>query len=325
MRWTRPLLAVALLVSAAGCLSGQELASQSQPSDPPTDRGLATPPDLQVGEWWNVTVEDRLEGETYEVTLVVADGTAEFHELGMPADRFERIVLPLHAPAIGRVDRDTLGYQTHDVLFEPVRFPLEEGRRWTTEWDQVPLQANVTRVESGSAQISLQATGSASLEASLTYVPELGLPASFSIPGVVAYEVEEHGYGYEGTVEVPLGRDVVFLEGRIGPAVSFDLEPAGPTGSVDVADGYDRMTLAQLVGNLFVDGPPGLYRERAQAPRGTTYELQTVPTPGDPLRIETYTVDDPSGTWTFRHVSGGPGAALSEGIAYDVETARLSS
>lgn len=290
------------------------------PTGAPTDgtpaRGLDTAPTLHLGEWWNVTMTSQLDGSTHEAQLVVAGADDGSYLIGMPTDRFVHEALILHLPGLGLVDRGTFGYEAHDTTFEPVRFPLEPGESWETAWYTGPLDAEVASVEEDAARVSLVGDNT---HINVTYEPGLGLPSNVEVDGYGSYEVTDHGYGYEGNVTVPANRDLVILNGRIAAALDTTLTPAPPVESVEIEGDHDRVTGALVLGNLLVDGTPGVYRAAATAPDGTTYASTYTTTGQDAgVSITPFVQEDPVGTWELEYEAAGPGVAAVEAVAYDV-------
>ncbi len=321
--WVITLLSLSLV--AAGCL-GSQLEDQTgdTPDELPTgtpsqaelaDRGLQAPPTLRLGEWWDVRVDSELTGQTYEGRVVVAGLQDGRYLIGMPADSFAHGLLILHLPGIGPVTADTLGYEAHDVLFEQVSFPLSEGKTWTTEWYTGEVDAEVAEVTDGQARVEMVGQNTS---INLTYDPVVGIPNLVEIPGYGTLEVVDHGFGYEGTVEVPWEHDLVFLHGRLAGAADLGLQPAPPTETITVEGDYDRASFALLLGNVLAEGPPGVYRVSATAPDGATYEETFAAGPQDNLRLAINTHDEPVGDWEVEYEAGGPGAAAIEGVAYQV-------
>lgn len=324
--WVVALLSLSLV--AAGCLGSQledvpsdtTGTSQALPTGMPSQaeldqRTLEEPPTLRLGEWWDVRVESELNGESYEGTVVVAGLHDGRYLVGMPQDSFADGLLILHLPGIGPVTADTLGYEAHDVLFEQVSFPLTEGKTWTTEWYTGEVNATVTEVADGHARIEM--TGQ-STQINLTYDPAMGIPSLVEIAGYGTLEIVDHGFGYEGTVEVPWEHDLVFLHGRLAGAADLGLQPAPPTETIPIEGPYDRASFALLLGNVLAEGPPGVYRVAATAPGGTVYEETFAASPQDDLRLAVKSHTDPVGDWELEYEAGGPGAAAIEGVAYQV-------
>jgi hypothetical protein len=294
------------------------------PADPPAtgDRGLDEPPTLRVGEWWNVHLRSDVFGVDTEAKIVVAGVDGDRYMLGMPADDFEHQAMILHLPALGPVHRSSLGYESHDRLYEQLQFPLEESKTWSTEWYTGEVDAEVAETSEGAARVQL--TGSSAIN--VTYDAKLGLPAKTEIADYGSYEVTDHGYGYEGTVRVPWNHDVLFLNGRLAGAMDTTLTPAPPVETLEVDEKYEGASVALLLGNLLVDGPPGAYRVSADVPNGETLEESFVPTPtGQQLRAVPHGVEDPSGTWNVEYEAGGPGIAAIEGLGYEIVEVSLPS
>lgn len=343
-RGATAVLAVALLLVVlplAGCLGGQtppaDPASDGadgtgddggdggfDTTDPVADDGdgdaptLAAPPTWEPGRWWRFRLTERFEGATYEATRVVAgQDDAGDHLVGMPTDSFVHEVMVLHVPGFGEVDPDTLGFEVHDCPFEPLRFPIEDGATWQTEFECRPVNATAT-VESDTVA-TVELTGQND-HVTLTYDAEAGAIVEMDIEDYGLVEVVEWGTGHEGAVEVPSQHDLVFFHGRIAGVVGTDLLPAPPVETIPIADRYDRVDFILATGSIPVvqDTPNGLYHVRATAPDGTEYEMTTTPADPPGLRFQFHSNDQPSGDWEALFVAGGPGISFLEGIGYTV-------
>lgn len=329
-----PLLVVLATGLLAGCLGGD--APTTGPSAdggngtddgidssgpvPQTD-GDAAPtleaaPAWAPGDWWRVRLTDRFNGDAYEATRVMAgtDGDGN-HLVGMPADDFVAEIMVLHVPGFGEVAPDTLGFEIHDCPFEPLRFPLEDGAEWQTEFECRPVNATVAVQSDTVAEVTLTGQNDNMV---LTYDAEVGAITEMDIDAYALVEVVDAGTDHEGTVEVPSQHDLVFLNGRFAGVVDTSLEPAAPVETVGVADRYDRVDFILGTGPILPGVPNGVYHERATAPDGTVYEMTTTPADPAEFRFEFFTNDAPSGDWELVHIAAGPGAAFIEGIGYTV-------
>lgn len=307
--------------AAAPAAAGADELPEAAPA--PGERTLEEPPTLREGEWWTVELSSDVYGVDAEATVVVAGVDGDRYMVGMPSEDFVHEAMILHLPALGPVHRDTLGYESHDRLHEPLKFPLEEGQGWSTEWYTGLLDAEVVDVSNGTARVEHVGENT---RINLTHEAGLGLPKRAEIPGYGSYEVTDHGYGYEGEVTVPWNHDVIFLNGRLGPAANLSLAPAPPVEEVEVEGPYDGASIALLLGNALVDGPPGAYRVAADAPTGSSYEAAFVPQPGgEQLHMVPHGTGDPTGTWTMEYEAAGPGVAAVEGLGYATRTVALGS
>lgn len=284
---------------------------------PPAEaRGLEDPPTLREGEWWTVQVTSDLYGVDEEAQVVAAGVEDDRYMLGMPSGDFVHAALILHIPGLGAVHRSSFAYEAHDQLFEPVQFPLEAGQSWTTDWYTGEMEAQVAEVGNGTARAELVGSN---VHMNVTYEAGLGIPKAVEIDGYGSYEVTDHGYGFEGNVTVPWNRDIIFLNGRVAGAVDLSQSPGPPVESIEVEGPYDGSSIALLLGNAFVEGPPGVYRVAAESPEGTVFEETFVPSPGGAqLSMVPEDGGDPTGTWQAEYEAGGAGIAAIEGIGYDV-------
>lgn len=331
-------LAVALLALSlvlAGCLGGDE-ASPSGSDDPSaaeaTDAGndttpreapeppeaggnatLAEPPDLEAGDWWDVRVDHELTDETYRVRRVVAGQVGDDYRVGLSS--MSGPVVFGHVPSLGDVRASDLSYRVHDERFRPLDFPLEEGKTWTTTYLGVGYEATVEETDGPRAKVTYREDdGDVGLVA--IYDAEVGALASLDGPLGVTATVVDHGTDHAGEVVVPYDRSQR-LDGRFLGAADWAAEPAPPTGTVDVPSGYDEAVVGLILGGF--GGAPGVYREEAKAPDGTTFEATS--TGEFVLHLDRSTA--PSGTWELTHAAAGPGFAATELVLYKVQTADL--
>lgn len=357
---------VALLVTAAlaGCADEEpvpeepEIDSESMDSEtPPPVFGphsglpleraadwlptLESPPEWVLGEWWQVKAASGFNGVEYDVTRIVAGKEGPDYLVGMPLDAFDDEIMVLHHPGMGLVRADTLGYETHDFMFELVHFPLEVGKTWDSLWQSANgvVTHTVESIDEDAGTATITMTGQQS--ATYTYDANLGVVSSFNAPGYMSWEVVDHGFDWEGTVRVPHGHDMHIFHGRLGPVVPVvqsqglvqqltgttpPADVAPPTETFVVPEGYDRASFSIIIVDLpaFI-GPtvtgqampvaPGAYQVSGTAPDGTQFEATHLPTDG-PVTIKTYAVDNPGGEWSLQTVAAGAGQAFIEGVTY---------
>lgn len=336
-RWLLVVLSVAL---TAGCLglADQDVEAQEDEADAEGAVGgsaepqageethdeslheatLDAPPTWEVGDWWTVEISSPLVGESFTVTRVVTGTEAGDYLVGMPKDAWDERALIVHTPGFGGVGQEDLGFEVHDVRFQPVHFPLTDDTTWETQYEGDPVEANVTVNADGTATIEY----CCEREIQATYDPSIGALSTFSLDGgFIAYDVIDHGADYEGVVTVPHGHDLVLFHGRaLGLLDIQNLEPAPPMEEVTLREGYyDRVSFMQMVGPLgMVEQPASShYIERATAPDGTVFETSNPPTSTE-LTLTFHEHETVGGTWAFEHIAPGPGAAFTEGIAYHV-------
>ena len=302
-------------------------------AEPDAAATLDAPPRLVPGEWWRIRFTTDLPGgEDVEFVRVVARANEDgSYVVGMPHEGWYKEAVIYHTPAFGDVNAD-LSYHAHDVPFVPLKFPLTDGATWETHWENgnIPLTATVKVVDERRAEVSfvgpqcgVQALLGPCPEGSpvaervrLTYDASIHEVSKLEIlvGGQTAYEVVEHGYGFQGWVTVPRGEDLVFFHGRIGaPVVDLGLQPAPPLETVPVSGGFNRVTFILGAGNL--GGLAGAaYGITATSPDGTPYALQMAP--AESFRVEFFEHADPDGDWQLEYVAAGGGYAFIEGIAY---------
>lgn len=309
---------------------------------PDLNATTAAAPRLVEGEWWRVRFAGGIGGQEVDVVRVVADANEEGYIMGMPHDGWLKEAISFHSPAFGDVNFD-LSYDTHNVRFEPVRFPLEVGATWDTEFALSPLTARVEAVDEYTATITfwppeqpdqptdpvtdlIGFTGSSGgpFMTAVYDARQHEIVSMQSFAGV--WEVVEHGYDFEGWVTVPRGEhtaiDYGYFGGPVGvPGVTGDYNPAPRT--VTVEGGFNRMTMMHLIVPLpdpvtgtFV---PGKHSIKDTTPNGTVFLTEAM----DQFTIKFYEASDPDGEWTVEDTIGGVAATYSMGIAYHQYDIRL--
>lgn len=281
-----------------------------------------SPPRLVAGEWWKIRFNSEIDGVPVEVVRVVADVHDEGYVIGMPHEGWLKEAIAFHAPGFGDVHLD-LGYDTHNVKFQPVRFPLKTGDSWETSFAATPFVATVESADEHTATIVFEPPGEPDPVSSAVFGAGGGMKLVYDArmheivrmeSFIGAWEVVEHGYDYEGWVTVPRGEHTAIDYGVLGPA-SPSHTPAERT--IEVDGGFNRMTLMHLIVGL----TPGSYTIRSVAPNGT--ELRTDSMGTEDWTIRFHEANDPDGTWTVQDVVAGGGATYSMGIAYHQYDIRL--
>ena len=337
----RPLAAALLVLLLAGCTSGPQSTTTSDasvtvdPNRPDTQYGkvqtgpavgpdlnatTAAPPRLVEGEWWRIQFDSDFYAATEEVVRVVANATPGGYIMGMPHEGWFKEAIAYHAPAFGDVALN-LSYNTHNLLFEPVRFPLTPGATWQTTFATAPLTATVESADAYTATIRFDSPpepdqptdpltdalglSGGGLAMRLVYDArqhEIVEMTSF----IGSWKVVEHGYGFKGWVTVPRGEHTAIDYGTF-----WTLEGKAPTSTrnVDVSGGFNRLTLMHIIAPL----APGSYHIKSTQPNGTAYTTEVV---GGDFAVKFYEASNPDGTWTLEDFAAGPGATYTMGIAY---------
>jgi hypothetical protein len=337
-------LAAFLVVSLAGCADSDDAPEQvaedvaPDPTAPvfgphsglPLTRGadwvprLDAAPEWVLGEWWTIEILDGFVGQSHTVTSVVAGKEGPDYLIGMPEPDFNDEVMILHHPGFGLVKSSTLGYETHDWMFEPLRFPLKQGDSWDSLWQSGTntVTHTVEEVDDATMTAKIAMTGGQSAE--YVYDAGLGFIRDFHAPGYMEFHVVAHGFGHEGVVRVPHGHDLIFLHGSLGPVPVGGETPILQT--VSVPDAYDRTSFSliifELVPLLVAPAAPvtdlvgqGVYQIDVTAPDGATFSATKLPTePGH--KIVSFSHDQVGGDWTIQSVAAGPAQVFLEGIGY---------
>ncbi|HUR68439.1 MAG TPA: hypothetical protein VM370_04275 [Candidatus Thermoplasmatota archaeon] len=312
---------------------------------PNADLGTLAPPDaaatlaeapiLKAGEWWRIELHDLITDNTTQFVRVVARAEDDVYVMGMPHEGWWKEAVIFHTPAFGDVNKD-LSHRAHDVPFQELKFPLEDGATWETAWENpAPITASVKVESPTTARVTFtgQNCGLAGLVgqcpnptegvvAEVVYDATLHEVSEASFPSHT-WKVLEHGYGYEGWVTVPRAEHLVFFHGRLGASVVdfATTSPTTPTDTVQVEGGFNRVSFILAVGNAVGTPVGGAYSEKATAPDGTVYQLDSIP--GGPFTVGFYEGRDPDGEWQLEHTAVGPGIAFIEGIAYHQYDIRL--
>lgn len=339
-----PALLVLLLAPVA-----LQAASTATPS-------LAAAPAWEVGQWWRYEVDPiDWDGPSREITLVVAGATADEHLVGyaIEDEGVADAVISTHLPGLGELKRADLSWRVHDVPFTPLKFPLIAGASWTSTFENAnkTVRAEVLSVDGLVATIRYapqvqqdnlptsalvrRALGTDLVlgRGNATYDAAVGHLTMLTLDGYAQMRLVAHGRDHQGIVVVPRGIDQLFHFQRIaGVNVTAPAQQASanqlPVDSFTVDASFDRVTWNFFLGSLPLAGTPpgpGVYRERATAPDGSTYEETYVAPPFARLRAPSYHVDHPAGTWRFEHLAVGPGFAISEGAGYQVLHVELPS
>lgn len=278
--------------------------------------GLDAPPVWRQGEWWTVRVKDGFDGAVYEGTRVVAGREGASYLVGMPKDKWSNELMVLHVPGFGQVNQSDLSFDIHNARFEPLKFPLTEGREWDTKFEGRPLHATVHVENPTTAIVSLQGKND---HMNVTYDATLGEASKMVIDNYATLEVTGHGFDYTGVVTVPHMFELVFQNARIAGALDISQKPAPPSETVKVDSTYDRVSFVLIVGTILpAPAASGYYKETATGPDGKTFTLEMLPSEPGPLKLAFFQADKPGGEWRFDHVAAGPGLTLAEGIAYHV-------
>ncbi len=328
---TRPLLfAVPMVALLAGCANAEPTTNSVDPRL--ADRSLAAPPDLQVGEWWTVEVDPILVGSTFETTLVVTHREEGRARIGIPAEDFTDHFLVLHVPILGDVDLATLSWRVMWNDFEPLRFPLVEGRTWTADFHGRDVEAVVTAIEGEVAHITMTGPGE---RIEVTYDARVGMITELREEALgLGFRVTGHGLDFEGTVQERSGIELGLMQGGPGESASHHgaeggAEPGAPapgtsTERVEVSSPGSHGSLSLVVWNVGHEDAAGSYTIRATAPDGTVFEQLFEVSPGAPsVLVESFGHDAVQGTWQLSFHRGGPASLLVEVFTYDLAEVTL--
>jgi hypothetical protein len=293
---------------------------------PDLNATTAAAPRLVEGEWWRIRFETDLADQAIEVVRVVANASEEGYLIGMPHAGWLKEAIAFHSPAFGDVNLD-LSYDTHNVKFEPVRFPMKTGDTWETVFATTTYIATVESADETTATITFQppedaqptdpvtdALGLTGQDPGMRLVYDAQQHEIVRMESIIGtWEVLEHGYDFEGWITIPRGEHTAIDYGTFGP-VSESHDPFERT--IDVSGGFNRLTLMHLIVGI----TPGQYSIKSVAPDETVFETRSDSTN---LVLQFYEATDPDGTWTVQDVVLGAGATYSMGIAYHQYDIRL--
>ena len=296
---------------------------------PDLNATTAAAPRLVAGEWWRIQFSSAFFPETPEVVRVVGEVLPDGYVFGMPHEGWYKEAIAYHIPAFGDVGLD-LSYDTHNVNFEPLRFPLTTGATWTTAFGTGEYTATVESADAYTATIRyepvpgepqptdplfslLNPLGDAAGTMRMVYDARQHEVVKFE-SAFMSWEVVEHGYGFEGWVTLPRAPHTAIDHGQFLPAT-----PGEPVvmRTQTVEGGFNRLTLLH---GIFALGP-GAYRIRAVSPNGTEFVTESIGSSGFTLRF--HEASDPDGEWTLEDLVGGPGGTFSMGMAYHQYDIRL--
>lgn len=295
---------------------------------PDLNATTSAPPRLVAGEWWRIRFTSDFFQDAPEVVRVVADVEPDGYVIGMPHEGWYKEAIAYHAPAFGDVNLD-LSYDTHNVRFEPLRFPLVEGATWPVLFGAAELTATVESADESTAtvrfdpvEVEPQPTDPAYAllnpfgdAGSMRLVYDARQHEVVRFESIIGtWEVIEHGYGFTGWVTVPRGLHTAIDYGQFLAATPG--EPVVMRTQL-VEGGYNRLTVMH---GIFALGP-GAYRVRALAPNGTEFLTESF---GErPFTVSFHEASDPDGEWTLEDVVGGPGGTYTMGMAYHQYDVRL--
>lgn len=289
---------------------------------PDVNATTAAAPRLVEGEWWRIRFSSGFYDDVNEVVRVVANATPDGYIFGMPHQGWFKEAIAYHAPAFGDVGLD-LSYATHNVVFEPVRFPLTAGATWETAFAASPMTATVESADEHTAVVRLDPPPSTDPTTPVMTLAGLAASASMRLTYdarqhevvkmesfIGTWEVVEHGYGFEGWVTVPRGEHTAIDYGTFW-AGSPGEQPM-TTRDVGVEGGFNRLTMMHLVAPV----TPGTFRITSTPPQGEPFVTEVTSTTDQALVVRFYEVTDPDGTWVQEDSALGVGATYSMGIAY---------
>lgn len=288
---------------------------------PDLDATTAAAPRLVEGEWWRIKFSSGFYDDVNEVVRVVANVTGDGYIFGMPHEGWFKEAIAYHAPAFGDVGLD-LSYATHNVVFQPVRFPITAGDTWETHFAASPMTATVESADDATAVIRLDPPPSTDPTAPVMSLAGLAPSGTMRLTYdarqhevvkmesfIGTWEVVEHGYDFEGWVTVPRGEHTAIDYGTFWAAEG---EQPVTTREVEVEGGFNRLTMMHLIAPV----SPGTFHVRSTTPGGEEFLTEVMATTSDDFVVRFYEATDPDGTWIQEDSAIGAAATYSMGIAY---------
>lgn len=244
MRWSSALAGLLLAAVLAGCLAsggggdaGEAQAPEAQaPAADAAGGEVLRAPNWSVGDHWTYASE----GLDEDVVWVVTGETRD----AWVVDTTHRGVAFIDArndiSFFGQRRKADLAGSQGDDRVEYFRWPLEEGKTWSTTWDGVQRTVTVESIQDGAAV--LVATQEGRLAVEYTYDASAGHFGRFAFfdengTKVNGAELKRSGSGFEGTAVRWRLATAADLEG------SFGAEPASEGFGFEVPEGATDLWL----------------------------------------------------------------------------------
>jgi hypothetical protein len=291
-------------------------ANGEEPTAEDRNATLEEPPRWTIGQWWDVRVTSAFGGDQLEARLSVAGIQDDAYLIGVDEGGYLDELLVLHLPGIGKIRKTDLAWDVHDEMFQPVKFPLQEGDTWRTVWSGAEGEITVKQTSGLQAQMEFISDTDAFNGTTLTYDAEVAHIIEMDVPGLASMQVIGHGTGHNATVIVPYEYDLVIYHGRLAGVLGIghqDGEAHPPTQSVSVSGDYDRASFVLLAFAL----TPGHYLAEAITPHGEEYQVELLATGPEQVAMEIHQIEDPTGDWETTYLTTGVGVVLIEVFAYN--------
>lgn len=305
------LIVVTMVVG--GCLAPAEEGGDASDSPQPGEA-----PQWAVGDWWTYRFTSDIYELTFDATLVVGNVTETGYLVGMPPERYSRDAILFHVPPVGFLGLN-LSYDVHDVLFDPIRFPLADGATWNTTWIAAPIRftahaANVTATEGPVPGFHVTNAGFEALS-NRTYEYEYASSVGWftmyqrvDLDGRVRERIDliDYGHDYTGPLRLLDGITMVFLEARTTGSTAAPIASFRPDAALDTI----------FTACVFGDAP-GQYSIEIQTPTRTACTASGTLLPGDAVRrIVSAEVPNEPGPWEARFTALGQGLSIAEVMGY---------
>lgn len=288
-------VAVALLVAPlAGCVGGDG-GADGEASGPMEAEGPGTgdvdavdglqAPSWSIGDYWTFSTSQGRQ----DTWVVTGEDGADWI-----VDTTSRETAFFDARSdisfLGPIRKADLAGSQNDTRVEFYDWPLEEGKTWTTTWDQVEREITVEQVDETSAELVARQDGRVAVE--YTYDAEAGHFGAFTFldaNGTETFAAELEDAGANRT-EPAVRWELETIEDR---AESFGAEPRSWGGSFTVPENTTDIWLG-----FTVDCPSGAYSFGiSRQETGEGYE-ETAQCPSDSF-VEEVIAEEPEGTWNY--------------------------
>lgn len=118
----------------------------------PVAQDAAYAPAWSVGMWWTFRI-----GSTYaaarDITIVVVGADDSSYAVAASEERAALESIWWHLPPIGIVSRADLSWEAHDEPMSILRFPLEDGARWTGSIEGQEVGFAARKLPSGAFEV----------------------------------------------------------------------------------------------------------------------------------------------------------------------------
>jgi len=115
--------------------------------------GLAAPPPLAVGDWWNYTITAGGQPSPPFTYVVTADSGTDYT---METDSASLAFFNLRSDVstLGAIRKADLAGSQGDTRVQFLKFPLVDGGNWTATWDGLPITVKAHQTKPGAFDLT---------------------------------------------------------------------------------------------------------------------------------------------------------------------------